>query len=151
MARMHARKKGKSGSTRPVKLAAPVWLQRKPKEVEMLVIKYAKEGKSPSKIGLYLRDEYGVPSVRGVTGRSVTQILTEKNAMPEIPEDLMALMRKSVLLRRHLGENKKDVSSKRGLQLTESKINRLAKYYKRAERLPATWKYDPEQIKLQVE
>lgn len=117
----------------------------------MLVIKYAKEGKSPSKIGLYLRDEYGVPSVRGVTGRSVTQILTEKNAMPEIPEDLMALMRKSVLLRRHLGENKKDVSSKRGLQLTESKINRLAKYYKRAERLPATWKYDPEQIKLQVE
>jgi small subunit ribosomal protein S15 len=148
---MHSRAKGKSGSTRPAKLVKPTWLSLKPKEIEMLVVKYAKDGKSLSKIGLYLRDEYGIPSVKVVTGKSVKQILVEKKLLPEIPEDLMALMRRSVLIRKHIAENGKDMSAKRGLQLTESKIGRLARYYKEQQVLPANWKYDPEQIKLFVE
>ncbi len=151
MARMHSRAKGQHGSTRPSKATKPSWLSLKPKEVEMLVVKYAKEGKGPSKIGLYLRDEYGVPSVKVVTGKSVKQILAEKALVPELPEDVMALMRKAVLVRKHLAENKKDVPAKRGLQLTESKINRLVKYYKEKGDLPKDWKYDPERIKLYVE
>ncbi len=151
MARMHSRKRGKSGSTKPAQLSKPSWIGRKPKEVEMLVVKYAKEGKSPSRIGLYLRDEYGVPSVKLVTGKSIKEILAAKKLLPELPEDLMALMRKAVLIRKHLEENKKDMPGKRGLQLTESKIFRLAKYYKRTGDLPADWKYDPERIKLYVE
>ena len=151
MARMHSRKKGKSGSTRPAQATKPSWMGRKPKEVEMLVVKYAKEGKPSSRIGLHLRDEYGVPSVKLVTGKSISQILKEKKLRPELPEDMMALMRKAVLIRKHLAENKKDMPGKRGLQLTESKIFRLAKYYKRTGVLPDSWKYDPEKIKLQVE
>ncbi len=148
---MHSRKKGRSGSKRPAKLARQSWLSLKPREIEMLVVKYAKEGKSPSRIGLYLRDEYGVPSVKVATGKSIKQLLAEKKLLPPIPEDLMALMRKAVLLRKHMEENKKDVPGKRGLQLTESKIHRLAKYYKESGVLPETWKYDPEEIKLLVE
>jgi small subunit ribosomal protein S15 len=151
MARMHSRAKGQHGSTRPAKLTKPSWLSLKPKEIEMLVVKYAKEGKGLSKIGLYLRDEYGVPSVKVVTGKSVKKILNEKKLLPEIPEDLMSLMRKSVLIRKHMAANKKDMTSKRGLQLTESKINRLAKHYKATKVIPAEWKYDPEQIRLYVE
>jgi small subunit ribosomal protein S15 len=60
-------------------------------------------------------------------------------------------MRKAVLIRKHLEENKQDMPGKRGLQLTESKINRLAKYYKETGKLDTAWKYDPERIKLQVE
>lgn len=98
MSRMHSRAKGKSGSTKPAAPTKPSWVALKPKEIEMLVVKYAKEGKGASKIGLYLRDEYGVPGVKLMTGKSVQQILVEKKALPELPEDLMALMRKLSLI-----------------------------------------------------
>lgn len=151
MARMHSRAKGRSGSTKPVKKSVPAWVQYKPKEVELLVVKYAKEGKTASQIGVFLRDEYGIPDVKILTGKTISQILVDKKLLPDIPEDLMALIRKSVLLKKHLEENKKDISAKRGLQLTESKIRRLAKYFKGTGRLPADWKYDPEKIKVYVE
>lgn len=151
MARMHSRDKGKSGSTKPAKKSSPSWLQYKPKEIELLIIKYAKEGKSPSQIGMYLRDEYGIPDIKLVTQKSITKILEEKKLSADIPEDLMALIRKAILIRKHLGENHKDQPGKRGLRLTESKIMRLAKYYKGTGRIPATWKYDPEKVKLTIE
>lgn len=151
MARMHSRKKGKSGSNKPAKKTIPAWVKYSPKEVELLVVKYAKEGKTPSQIGIYLRDEYGIPDIKTITGKSVTKILEEKNLLGELPEDIMALIRKAVLIRKHLEENHKDMPAKRGLQLTESKILRLAKYYKRTKRLPADWKYDPKKIRLYIE
>ncbi|MBD3209300.1 30S ribosomal protein S15 [Candidatus Woesearchaeota archaeon] len=151
MARMHSRDKGRSGSTQPSKKSSPTWLQYKPKEVELLIVKYAKEGKSPSQIGTYLRDEYGIPDVKLVTGKSVSSVLRDKKLLGDIPEDLMALIRKAILLRKHLGVNHKDQPGRRGLRLTESKIMRLAKYYKGTGRLPASWKYDPEKVKLTVE
>ncbi len=150
MARMHSRKKGVSGSTSPVKKSKPSWLKYKPKEVEILVSKYAKEGKSPSQIGTFMRDEYGIPDVKLITKKSISQILKEKNLLKEIPEDLMALIVKAIQIRKHLDENKKDEPAKRGQHLTQSKILRLAKYYKRKNKLPKDWKYDPEKVKLQI-
>ena len=41
-------------------------------------------------------------------------------------------------------------TAKRGLHLTESKIRRLVKYYKKTNKLPAAWKYDREQAKLLI-
>jgi len=151
MARMYSGARGKSGSTKPSKKVVPGWLKYKPKEIELLIVKYAKEGKNPSQIGVYLRDEYGIPDVKVVTGKNISQILKEKNLLKEIPEDLMALIRRAVLLRKHMDENKKDMSAKRGLILTESKIKRFTKYYKRTAKLPLEWKYDPKKIKLVVE
>jgi small subunit ribosomal protein S15 len=151
MARMHSRDKGKSGSTKPAVLTSPSWLQYKPKELELLIVKYAKEGKTPSQIGMFLRDEYGIPDIGVITGKSMTAILAEKKLLAEIPENLMALIRKAVLLRKHLEENHKDQPAKRGLKLTESKIMRLVKYYKRVDMLPVSWKYDPEKVKLSID
>ncbi|MBW2990806.1 30S ribosomal protein S15 [Candidatus Woesearchaeota archaeon] len=151
MARMHSRARGKSRSTKPSKKAVPSWLKYKPKEVELLVVKYAREGKNPSQIGVYLRDEYGIPDVKLVAKKSISQILKDKKLLKEIPEDLMALIRKAVLIRKHMGDNKKDMPAKRGLQLTESKIKRLTKYYKKTGRMPMTWRYDPKRIRLVVE
>ncbi|MCS7134891.1 MAG: 30S ribosomal protein S15, partial [Candidatus Aenigmarchaeota archaeon] len=48
MARMHARKKGKSGSKRPPMKTVPRWVSYKKAEVEKLVINLAKEGYSSS-------------------------------------------------------------------------------------------------------
>lgn len=151
MARMHSRKHGKSGSTKPTKKVLPSWCKYKTKELELLIVKYAKEGKKPSQIGIYLRDEYGIPDVKLITKKSISELLRERNLLGKIPEDLMALIRKAVLIRKHMEENKKDMPAKRGLQLTESKINRLAKYYKNSGKLEQGWKYDPSKVRLYIE
>jgi small subunit ribosomal protein S13e len=59
---------------------------------------------------------------------------------PEIPEDLYFLIKKAVAIRKHLERNRKDKDSKFRLILVESRIHRLARYYKRTKKLPPTWK-----------
>src|SRR3989338_410320 len=151
MARMHSRKRGKAGSKKPLKKITPTWIRYKEKELEFLILKLAKEGKSPSQIGMMLRDTYGIPSTRVITKKRITNILKEKKILPEIPEDLMALIKKSVLITKHLKENSKDETAKRGLVLTESKIGRLVKYYKKTCRLNSDWKFETKKVELFVE
>ena len=70
---------------------------------------------------------------------------------PEIPDDLMALMRRAINVNIHMLENKKDMANNRNLQLIESKIRRLVKYYKREEVLPQTWEYSLKNAELLLE
>ena len=144
MARMHSRKKGKHGSKKPAKKTAPSWIRYKAKEVELLIAKLAKEGKSTSQIGILLRDTYGIPNVFALCGKSVSAILKEKKLMAEVPEDLTFLFKRYAAIRKHLDSNKNDETAARGLLLTESKIGRLVKYYKRTGRISESWKFDPE-------
>lgn len=150
MAKMQSRKRGKSGSKKPLKPTTPTWNRYKSKEVELLVVKLVKEGKTSSEVGIILRDSYGVPNVKQLVGKSISQLIKEKNMSTELPEDLNALIKRAALVRKHLEKNKKDMSALRGLQFTESKIKRLTKYYKRVERIPLDWKYSIEQIKMYV-
>ncbi len=151
MARMHARRRGKSGSTRPLVSENPEWVPLSKEEIESQVVKLGKDGLSASRIGLVLRDQYAVPDVKLATGKTVVEILKDNNLQPEIPEDLAALMRKVINLSTHLDENKKDLANKRNIQLVESKIRRLVKYYKREGVLPADWTYSVKTAELQVE
>ena len=65
MARIHARRKGKSGSTHPIERKKhPDWSSLNPREIESRVIELAKSGKPTSEIGLILRDQYAVPDVK---------------------------------------------------------------------------------------
>jgi small subunit ribosomal protein S15 len=105
------------------------------------VIKLAKEGVPPSKIGLILRDEYGIPLVKPIVGMSITQILREGGVQFQVPEDLQNLLRKAQSIQRHLSENRGDKRNIHNLELVEARIHRLAKYYKRRGLLPADWKY----------
>ena len=150
MARMHSRRKGKSGSTRPTAMASPKWVELSKEACEKLVVELAKEGKSASDIGRILRDSHGVPSVKWLTDKTVLQILKENKLEGEFPEDMMNLMKKAVELRKHLDKNTKDVHNRRGLLLIESKIKRLQKYYKGRGILHAKWYYNPEQAALLV-
>jgi small subunit ribosomal protein S15 len=151
MARMHSRKKGKAGSKKPLTKVKPSWSRLKDKEIELLIVKLAKEGKSPSQIGMNLRDAFGTPSVKVVSDKSITQVLKEKNLLGNIPEDLMAIMKKNITVKKHLESNKKDMTAKRGFQLAESKIRRLVKYYKRTGKLAESWQYDPDKVRLLIE
>ena len=129
----------------------PSWVSHTEDEVEQLIERLAKEGKDSSLIGTILRDQYGIPSSRSVSGKRIAEIMREKKVYPKIPEDLFNLLKRSVRLRGHLGENKRDAHSKRGLEKAESRIRDLVKYYTRKGTLPADWKYDPERAKLLVQ
>ncbi len=103
-----------------------------------------------SEIGLKLRDQYGVPDVRLLTGKKLTRILEENGIEEDFPEDLLQLMRKAVNLRDHMEKNPSDTESKMDLNLVESKIRRLQKYYRKKGDLPKDWRYDPEKAALLV-
>ena len=151
MARIHARKKGKSGSTRPYRSEKPKWATMKPKEVERVVIKLADNGYTTSLIGMKLRDQYGIPNVKICTGKSILKILAENKRAPKMPEDLKNLMKRAVNISDHLAENSKDTSNRRSLNLTEAKIRRLMRYYKSKNILPEDWEYSLSTAKLLVE
>ena len=150
MARMHSRAKGKSGSKRPIK-KIPSWAPYKGKEVEKLVIKYAKAGKTGSQIGMILRDSYGINSVKALTEKTVTTVLQENHLQKKLPEDMISLIKKMISIKQHREKNKQDKTALRGLQLTQSKINRLVKYYRRTKMLPADWTLDTERLKMYLE
>lgn len=150
MARLHARRKGKSGSTRPFLKANPEWVAMDKAEIEETILRLHQEGLTTAAIGVRLRDAYGVPSVRLATGKGLTQILKEKNIKFAMPEDLASLIKRAASLQPHFQEHKKDLSNRRGLQLIESKIRRLSKYYKEEGVLPADWDYSAKLAELQV-
>ena len=150
MARLHTKRKGKSGSTRPFLKSNPEWVAMEKAEIEETVLRLHQEGVSSAGIGVRLRDAYGVPNVRLATGKSISQILREKNVKSTLPEDISSLIRRAASLQTHLKDHKKDLSNKRGLQLIESRIRRLSKYYKREGRLPGDWDYSAKLAELQV-
>jgi small subunit ribosomal protein S15 len=139
---MPKQEKGKSHSIRPVSRRPPSWCSYQPEEVEALVIKLAKEGHSPSSIGTILRDQYAIPLVKPITGKSITDILRGEELAPSMPEDLANLIKKAQSLGVHMEKNKKDLHNKRAMQMIEAKIHKLSRYYKREGVLPRNWKYE---------
>ena len=150
MARIHAKRKGQHGSTRPFGAKNPEWVPLDADEIVEIVVKLHGEGNSKAAIGARLRDLYAVPNVRLATGKSVAQILAAKGLTRELPDDLSSLMRRAVELQGHLKTNPADLSNKRGLQLMESRIRRLSRYYKEEGVLPAEWDYSRTLAELQV-
>lgn len=141
MARLYASKRGRSGSTRPISKKTPVWCKYQPEEIEALVTKLAKEDNKPSIIGIILRDRYNVPLARPLLGKKITQVLESSDFKLKIPEDLDSLIKKAEAMKKHHDKNKKDYSTKRALNLIESKVHRLVKYYRSRDILPPDWKY----------
>ena len=144
MARMHTRRRGQSGSDKPVADEPPEWSDVDAEDIESRVVDLAEQGDEPSQIGQKLRDEgvkgTPVPDVKLATGKKITAILEENDAAPDLPEDLRNLMERAIRLREHMDENPQDKQNKRALQNTESKIRRLVNYY-RGDELDEDFKY----------
>jgi small subunit ribosomal protein S15 len=151
VSRIHSGRKGRSGSHRPYPIAKPEWVPLDSEEVTEQATKLSKEGHNAAQVGTILRDTYGVPSVRAVTGDRITGLLAKQGIRPDLPDDLQALLTRVVHLQRHLETHPKDLSNSRGLALMESRIRRLARYYRQRKRLPQNWSYTSAGAALQVE
>merc|ERR1712018_434195 len=142
MGRMHAPGKGIASSALPYVRKAPTWQRLSKEEIIDSMVKLAKKGYRPSAIGVQIRDQHGVAQSKYVTGNKVLRILKSQGMTPEIPEDLFFLIKKAVTMRKHLERNRKDKHGKFRLILVESRIHRLARYYKTKAVLASNWKYD---------
>eukprot|EP00924_Labyrinthula_sp_SR-Ha-C_P009821 maker-scaffold_21-snap-gene-0.0-mRNA-1 protein AED:0.02 eAED:0.02 QI:410/1/1/1/1/1/3/112/151 len=142
MGRMYGSGKGISARALPFKRTPPAWVSKTAEEVEAQCCKLARKGLTPSQIGVILRDSQGVPQVKAITGTQILRLLKKNGLAPELPEDLYFLIKKAVNVRKHLERNRGDKDSKYRLILVESKIHRLARYYRRTKQLPPNWKYE---------
>jgi len=106
----------------------PVWLKSTDKEAEAIVLKLAKQGLNSEKIGLVLRDSYGIPRAK-LLGKRIGQILKENNLYKDAA--LEALEKRQKLIEKHLEKNKQDKKSKRALAIINAKISKVKKYKKR--------------------
>jgi len=100
---------------------------------------------------LILRDSYGIPNVKAILGKKVCEVLKENKLAKAIPEDLTSLIKRDIELMKHLEANHKDMTAKRGIQLTESKIKRLIKYYKTKGIIEKNFIFDRNKAKLLLE
>lgn len=150
MARLHSKKKGKSSTKRPKSKSAPEWTAMDKAKAEEIIIKMAKEGVSSARIGLTMRDQYGIANLRALLGMSLYAFLRKEDAAPEYPEDLLNLIKKAVRMSEHMKNSGKDVHNKVKLSHVESKIQRLVKYYTKEGVLPKDWKYERDKAALLV-
>jgi len=141
MTRMHSDGRGVSGSSKPVDAKQPDWIDYDAQEVEDLVVRLREDGFDPAQIGLKLRDVYGIPDVKQITEKKITEILEEADVAPETPEDLQNLVDKAENLKAHLDENKNDQEAERELELTEAKVRKVADYHRQEGNIPEDWKY----------
>ncbi len=148
--RMHASGRGRSGSTKPFVDSAPEWSNTDKSAIEETIVDLARKGHTAAQIGLILRDQHAVPNVRLVLGERISQVLARNEISPEIPEDLMNLMRKALKMLDHLNSNRKDIHNRRQLELVESRIRRLSRYLKGTGALDSDWTYNRDQLRLAV-
>ena len=142
MGRLHSKGKGISSSSIPYKRTPPSWCKVTEQECVEWITKMARRGITPSQIGVLLRDQHGVGLSKPITGNKIVRILRAHGLAPELPEDLYFLVKKAVNIRKHLERNRQDKDAKFRLILVESRIHRLARYYRREGALPPTWKYE---------
>jgi small subunit ribosomal protein S15 len=141
MGRLHTHNHGKAHSIRPIESKFSSWVKQDTKEIEDLVIKYTKDGLTPSQIGIKLRDQHAIPLVKPIINKTISDILEQNDLKSEIPEDLNNIVTKAVGLQKHLKSNKNDRRNIRSLELIEAKVHRLSMYYKKIGRISKNWKY----------
>ncbi len=106
------------------KTEKPSWVKIKKEELERIIIDLAKNGEALAKIGLILRDKYGIPKTR-IFGRKIKEILKEKDVVYKSEKDIAE--GKIKRLRNHIAKNKQDHAASRALTKKLWATHRLEK------------------------
>ncbi len=110
------------------KIEKPVWLKYTKDEVEAIILKLADKGLTAEKIGLVLRDQYGIPKVK-IYDLKISKILKEKQKYQE-PTNIN-LKTKLQKIIDHYKKNKQDKNSERSLMITKAKLKKRDDYAKK--------------------
>jgi ribosomal protein S15P/S13E len=105
----------------------PVWLKYTEAEVKEIILKIAEKNPelTAEKIGLILRDNYGIPKTK-IYGFKISQVLKEAGKY-ESPEQ-KNLKLKSENLEKHLIKNKGDKHTGRAFIITRAKLKKVVDY-----------------------
>ena len=88
----------------------PNWVTLKPAELEKIIVDLHKQGEPPAKIGLILRDKYGVPKAK-LLGKRISQIL--KISQKEVKTDKDYTKERIKQLESHISKHSHDYTAKR--------------------------------------
>ena len=112
------------------KIEKPVWLKYTKKEVEAIILKLADKGLTAEKIGLTLRDQYGIPKAK-IYDLKIGKVLKEKDKFEEpTTKNLDAKLQKVI---GHYKKNKQDKKAERSLINTKAKLKKRQDYSKKKE------------------
>jgi len=110
-------------------LKKPIWLKYTESEVKEIILKIIE--KEPTitteKIGLILRDNYGIPKTK-IYGFSINDVLKEAGKY-EIPDN-KNLKSKVIKLEKHILNHKHDQKTIRSLIITKAKLKKVEEYQK---------------------
>jgi len=110
------------------KMEKPVWLKYTEEEVKAIIQKLAGQGLTSEKIGLSLRDQYGIPNVK-IYGIKIKEVLEEKQQYKEpTTENLQTKLQKII---NHFKKNKQDKNAGRSLIITKAKLKKREDYAKK--------------------
>jgi small subunit ribosomal protein S15 len=90
--------------------AKPEWMKMSAKEVEKLIVDLGKEGNTPEKIGLILRDKHGIPKAK-LLGKKISTVL--KNAGVKYDTLKEVQQKRIASLENHIKSHQHDTSAKR--------------------------------------
>ena len=107
------------------KIEKPVWLKYTADEVKAIIIKLANKGLTAEKIGLTLRDQYGIPKVK-LYNISIKKVL-EKEGKFEEPTNINLKARLDAIIN-HYKKNKQDKRAERALIITKAKLKKRDDY-----------------------
>tara|TARA_Y100000310_G_C20614650_1_gene779979 strand:- start:1163 stop:1537 length:375 start_codon:yes stop_codon:yes gene_type:complete len=121
----------KAKNTKKQKIEKPVWLKYTKEEVEAIILKLADKGLTAEKIGLVLKDQYGIPKVK-IYNLKIKEVLDKKAKFEEPTNiNLKAKLEKVI---EHYKKNKQDKKAERSLVITKAKLKKRQDYLKKKEK-----------------
>jgi len=113
--------------TTKTKITKPVWLKYTEKEVKDIIVAIAKKDPeiTAEKIGLILRDTYGIPKTK-IYKLKIGKVLKEAGLYQE--PNLKNLTTKTEKLEAHIKKNNQDKRTKRSLTITKAKLKKTKEY-----------------------
>lgn len=112
--------------TKSQELEKPIWLKYTEEEVKAIIQKLAKKGLTSEKIGLVLRDQYGIPKTK-LYKIKIKDVLGDDFKEPT-NENLKNKLEKII---QHFKKNKQDKVAGRKLMITKAKLKKRDDYSKK--------------------
>ena len=117
-----------SKTKKQIKIEKPAWLKYSEDEVKAIILKLADKGMTSEKIGLVLRDQYGIPKAK-IYNLKISKILKEKDKFQEPAIGNLKTKLEKVIT--HYKKNKQDKKAERSLIITKAKLKKSQDYQKR--------------------